>query len=281
MLSSGKLLWMGRVPVNKKMRTAYCFIFFLVLVFPVWSYIDPATGSMLFSAITGIVVSSYFFLKQIVMRLKFFSPKTRGKEEKRSIVLHSEGRQYWNVFKPLVDEFAARGESCSYYSADPEDPGLKYDSPVVETRFIGIGNKSWMRMNILEADVCVTTTPGLNVLQFRRSKKVKHYSHIFHATDNTAGYKLYSLDYFDSVLMNGDHQARIIRELEDLRGTRKKDLHIIGCTYLDVLAEKKKELSTHTHTHTPMTGISRFLFLPLGGETAFYPCTEWSFLNLW
>ncbi|PIE98937.1 MAG: CDP-glycerol--glycerophosphate glycerophosphotransferase [Treponema sp.] len=229
------------------MRKAYLFMFSFLIVSSSWAYVDPATGSMLFSAVTGIIISGYFFVKQIIMKLKFFSPVKSVKGKAHSIVLHSEGRQYWNVFKPLVDEFVKRGEACSYYSADPEDPGLKYESPLVETRFIGTGNKAWMHMNMLEADVCVTTTPGLDVLQFRRSKKVKHYSHIFHATDNTAGYKLYSLDYFDSVLMNGDHQAGIIRELEEVRGTRKKDLRIIGCTYLDVLSKEKAKLPLRTN----------------------------------
>ncbi|OQY35525.1 MAG: hypothetical protein B6241_01075 [Spirochaetaceae bacterium 4572_59] len=223
-------------------KKLFVFLFLILMTAPAYSYIDPATGSLLFSAMAGIVISAYFFVKQVIMKLKFFSPGAREKGSSYSIVLFSEGKQYWNVFKPLVEEFAAREESCSYFSADPDDPGLKYNSPFIETRFIGQGNKAYLHLNMLEADICVTTTPGLDVLQFKRSKRVKHYSHIFHATDNTATYRLYSLDFYDSVLMNGDHQAAIIRELEELRNTKEKDLRIVGCTYLDVLAERKKSL---------------------------------------
>ena len=223
-----------------KPRTLFLGIYSLLIVLPACAYIDPATGSLLFSAMAGVVVSSNFFVKQVIMKLKFFSPSGRKNAVKRSIVLHSEGKQYWNVFKPLVDEFAARGEKCSYFSADSDDPGLGYDSEYIETKFIGSGNKAFMQMNMLEADICVSTTPGLDVLQFRRSKKVKHYAHIFHSVDNSSTYRLYSLDFYDSVLMNGEHQTGVIRELEELRNTKVKELNTIGSTYLDVLAEKKR-----------------------------------------
>lgn len=218
-------------------------IFLFLISTPLFAYIDPATGSMLFSALIGILASSYFLLKQIIMKLKFFSPKEkRGKSSFNSIVLYSEGSQYWNVFKPLLDGLTEAGEECAYFSADENDPGLNYNSPGVSTEFIGTGNRAYMKLNMLEADICVTTTPGLDVLQFKRSKKVKHYSHIMHSLNNTSTYRLFGLDYYDSVLLNGPHQTGIIRELERSRGTEVKDIRIIGSTYLDVLAEKLPSL---------------------------------------
>ena len=90
-----------------KPKRLFLFVFVFFIILPAYSYIDPATGSLLFSAMAGIVISGYFFAKQVIMRLKFFSPQTRKRGSHRSIVLYSEGKQYWNVFKPLVDEFAA------------------------------------------------------------------------------------------------------------------------------------------------------------------------------
>ena len=217
-------------------------VFIFIIVFPVSAYIDPATGSMLFSALIGILASSYFLVKQLIMKLKFFSRSSGEKKDSHSIVLYSEGAQYWNVFKPLLDGLIARGENCAYLTADEKDPGLKYESALVETKFIGSGNKAYMRLNMLEADVCVTTTPGLDVLQFKRSKRVKHYSHILHSLNNTSTYRLFGLDYYDSVLLNGPHQIGIIRELEDLRNTRVKKLSVVGSTYLDRLSEKVETL---------------------------------------
>ncbi len=251
-------------------RLLYLFLFLIVSVGQVYSYIDPATGSMLFSAIFGIIVSGYFFIQQVVLKLKFFAPGAREKVDFHSIVIFSEGKQYWNVFKPLIDQFHNLGEECSYLSADPDDPGLQYDSPYIHTRYLGQGNRVFMKLNMLKADICVTTTPGLDILQFKRSKGVKHYAHICHATDNTSTYRLYSLDFYDSVLLNGPHQVGVIRELEELRNTVKKELPIVGCTYLDVLAEKKSDLpervdSEYTILISPSWGPNG-LFMKYGLE---------------
>ena len=228
--------------MNKILLT-HLIIFLFLVTSPVSAYIDPATGSMLFSALIGILASSYFLLKQIFMKLKFVSRKEKSDgKDSHSIILYSEGAQYWNVFKPLLEGLVEAGEPSAYYTADKNDPGLQYESPLVETRFIGEGNRAYMRLNMLEADICVTTTPGLDVLQFKRSKRVKHYAHILHHLNTTATYRLFGLDYYDSVLLNGPHQAGVIRELERKRNTRIKDLLIVGSTYLDVLSEKKAAL---------------------------------------
>jgi CDP-glycerol glycerophosphotransferase (TagB/SpsB family) len=58
--------------------------------------------------------------------------------------------------------------------------------------------------------------------------------------NDSATYRLFSLDYFDSVLLTGDYQADDIRFLETLRHTKRKELVTAGCTYLDVYAEKMK-----------------------------------------
>jgi hypothetical protein len=86
------------------------------------------------------------------------------------------------------------------------------------------------------------TTPGLDVYQLKRSKSVKHYSHVLHATGDATLYRLFGIDYFDSVLLTGDFQKNDIRFLEKLRGMPEKQLITVGCTYLDVYAQKIKEI---------------------------------------
>jgi hypothetical protein len=87
------------------------------------------------------------------------------------------------------------------------------------------------------------TTPGLDVYQLKRSKSVGHYAHILHAPSDAAMYRLFGLDYFDSVLLTGDYQAKDIRILERQRGLPEKKLVTVGCTYLDEYAGKIKQLS--------------------------------------
>jgi CDP-glycerol glycerophosphotransferase (TagB/SpsB family) len=88
------------------------------------------------------------------------------------------------------------------------------------------------------------TTPGLQVYQLKRSRLVKHYSHILHAPSDATMYRMFGIDYFDSILLTGAYQAADIRKLEELRDLPEKQLVTVGCTYLDVYAEKiKREAS--------------------------------------
>jgi CDP-glycerol glycerophosphotransferase (TagB/SpsB family) len=92
------------------------------------------------------------------------------------------------------------------------------------------------------------TTPGLDVYQLKRSKGVKHYSHVLHAPSDASLYRLFGLDYFDSVLLTGDYQAKDIRTLERQRAVKAKELVTVGCAYLDVYAEKMRALATENNT---------------------------------
>jgi CDP-glycerol glycerophosphotransferase (TagB/SpsB family) len=71
---------------------------------------------------------------------------------------------------------------------------------------------------------------------------VKHYAHVLHMPSDATMYRLFGIDYFDSVLLTGDYQANDIRTLEKLRGLPEKQLPTVGCTYLDVYAEKMKQI---------------------------------------
>jgi hypothetical protein len=161
-------------------------------------------------------------------------PRDAGRE----LVFYSEGKQYWHTFKPVIEALHRREKRALYLSSDPDDPGLAFDSPFISARCIGQGNRAFASLNLLEADLCVMTTPGLDVLQIHRSPGVKHYSHLVHSLTDMAVYKLYSFDYFDSILCAGPHQMRSLRHLEELRDTPRKALLETGCLYMDVLAEQ-------------------------------------------
>lgn len=223
--------------------TMYVFFFILVQVIPLHAYIDPGTGSMLFSFITGIAVTLFFLLKNLLIRLKGFSfHKDKNADTgKKELVIYSEGKQYWPVFESILKELADRGISFSYYSSGQDDPGLGFTAPGCTTRFIGKGNAAWRVLNFLEADTVLCTTPGLDVLQFKRSPGAGRYIHLLHAVTDATLYRLFGLDYFDAVLLTGPYQETQLRELEARRGTPKKELPVCGCTYLDRLARKAYE----------------------------------------
>ncbi len=203
-------------------------------------YIDPGTGSMLFSIVIGLVTMLYFVGKAAFIKLKFVlsGGKAVSNVDRYPFVIYSEGERYWDVFKPVVEEFERRKIPVVFYTSSEKDPVFSEDFTYVRPEFIGEGNKAFTRLNFLEADVCLMTTPGLDVYQLKRSRGVRHYSHILHSPGDATTYRLFGLDYFDSVLLTGEYQKEHLRLLERKRGIPLKDLEVVGCPYLDVLQER-------------------------------------------
>jgi hypothetical protein len=230
------------------------------------AYIDPGTGSMLFTIVIGFAAAAYFVVKQAWIRVKTLfagrgaAPPTKGKRER--IVIYSEGKRYWNVFLPIVEELERRGVQAAFLTSDKDDPAFERPNGPVRPQYIGAGNLAYARLNMLEADLCLTTTPGLDVYQWKRSKAVSHYSHILHSVDDATSYRLFGLDYFDSVLLTGEYQAAGIRELEGKRRLRAKELPVVGSTYLDVYARKLDSLPRRDG------GAATVLVSPSWGESA-------------
>lgn len=209
-------------------------------------YIDPGTGSMLFSVIIGLVASLYFLAKALWIKIKFFFTGRGGKSlnaDRKKFVIYSEGPQYSNVFSPILEEFERRKIDVDYLTSSESDPAFARGYSNVHPQYIGDGNKAYARLNFLEADVCLMTTPGLDVYQLKRSKAVKHYAHVLHSVDDATSYRLFGLDYFDSVLLSGEYQRSAIRQLEALRGLKEKELPVVGCPYLDVLSARKDRIA--------------------------------------
>ncbi len=207
-------------------------------------YIDPGTGSMLFAALIGIFSTLLFFFQKFWIKLKFLLSggriKDKSNEEKLPYVIYSEGKSYWKVFEPVCCEFEKRKIECTYFTSDENDPALQQGYEYVHCSYIGEGNKGFARLNLLNARVLLATTPGLDVYQWKRSKKVDKYVHIFHSLDEGTAYRMFGLDFYDSVLLVGDFQERYIRKLEELRGIPAKDLKVVGCTYMDELLARRE-----------------------------------------
>lgn len=208
---------------------------------------------MLFSVLIGACATLFFFAKALFIKLKVFFSGGRAKEIDKSYkpyVIYCEDKRYWTVFKPIVEEFEKRKIELNYYSSDKRDPVFSEKLKFTKPEYIGEGNAAYAKLNMISAGIVVMSTPSLDVYQMKRSKNVKHYSHIFHSTSDATMYRLFALDFFDSVLMTGDYQAKNIRYLEKLRNIPEKDLVTIGCTYLDVMNEKLKSLPPRDESKT-------------------------------
>ena len=220
-------------------------ILFLIIQNNLFCYIDPGTGSLLFSALFGIIGTLFFLSKALIIKLKTFSfSKNKSAEtevsKKSKIIIYGEDKRYYNVFKPIIEELINLEIPIIYYSSSEDDPIFEIKNDLLYSEFIGTGNKAYAKLNFIETDICLMTTPNLDVFQLKRSKGVKKYIHITHSSAETSTYCLYSLDFFDAVFLNGEHQIRDIRELERKRNTIVKDLYVVGNPYLDELAKRKE-----------------------------------------
>ena len=236
-------------------------------------YIDPGTGSMLFSILIGVIGAGYYFLRSLFIKMKYSVKKDKEIEKESSglkYAIFSDSKRYWNVFEPICDEFEKRGEPLTYMTASEDDPALKKNYEHVDCLFIGEGNKAFARLNMLKADILLATTPGLDVYQWKRSRDVKYYVHIPHAMGDIVIYRMFGIDYFDAVLLNGEYQIGQVRKIEELRNLPPKELLLVGQPYMDTLkarvekAEKPKN-DTTTVLLAPSWGKSG-IFSRYGGE---------------
>jgi len=223
-------------------------------------YIDPGTGSALFSILIGAAATVYFLGRALILKLKVFFSGGKAAStasDEYPYVIYNEGKQYWNVFKPILEKFENRKVALLYLTSAQDDPVFDTSWNFVKAEYIGEGNRAFARLNMLRAGICLMTTPGLDVYQLKRSKMVKHYSHILHAPVDATIYRLFSFDYFDSVLLTGDYQAEDIRILERQRNIREKKLITVGCSYLDIYADKIKNIPTEeNHPFTVLVSPS-------------------------
>ena len=207
-------------------------------------YIDPASTSALLYIIIAIGATLAFTLKGFFYRIINF---VKGKGFKNNydlkgydILFYSEGKQYWNVFLPVIQALEKKNVQCGYLTSDEDDPGLSYESSLMKAKYIGNLTMTSVYLNKLEAKFVGMTTPQLDVMMIRRSKKVDHYGHIVHAPIDIFSYRKFAFDYFDSVFCSGYHQIEGIQKLEEKRGTHKKILLKSGLTYYDVMVEHIK-----------------------------------------
>ena len=141
-------------------------------------YIDPGTGGMLFTVLFGIFGVAIFGFRALLMKLKFSMGSDKNAKinnEKLPIVIFSDHKRYWNVFKPIADELEARKQKAVYLTCSEDDPALKAKYEYITAEFIGEGNKAFSKLNLLNASVVLSTTPSLDVFQWKRSKNVDCY----------------------------------------------------------------------------------------------------------
>ena len=75
-------------------------------------YIDPGTGSMLFTILIGVLGAAIYALRNAFMKIRFYfsgGKKEKGSDTNIPIAIFTDSKRYWNVFEPICDELEKRG----------------------------------------------------------------------------------------------------------------------------------------------------------------------------
>jgi len=236
-------------------------------------YIDPGTGSMLFAILIGIIGALKYVVRLGMVKLRFIlsgGKKVEMNSGRIPYVIFSDNKRYWNVFEPICREFDRRGIDIVYMTASPDDPALECPYEHVKGKFIGNNNKAFAKLNFLNATIVLSTTPGLDIFQWKRSKDVQCYVHILHAASEVTLYRMFGIDYYDSMLLSSQHQLEDVRKLEQLRQLPEKEIYIVGLPYMDEMVQRLKNSGpVESHDRTvllaPSWGASA-IFSKFGGD---------------
>ena len=229
----------------------------------------------IFASFIYFIKNLFYKIKEILLSgvpyrpnaLKISTATLDSHSNFNSIVFYCEGARYYGSFKPILDTLDSLNHPYTYLTSDESDPALKRESNHCSIKeFIGIGNKAYTRLNMLKANICIMTTPSLQVLQIKRSRGVKHYCHITHSLLPMT-YRAFALDYFDSVLVANAIQRDFVRDIEKAHNVKEKYIAVVGSTYLDELAilcesikEKAHKKDEPTILVSPSWGKESLLF---------------------
>ena len=199
---------------------------------------------MLFTLLFGLFSVLVFSFRTLFMRMKFSSGSGKNSQHNarnNPLVIYAESKRYWNIFKPLLDEFEKREQKITYLTGSKDDPVFKADYKYITPDFLGEGNKVFSKLNLLSAAVVLTTTPSLDVFQWKRSKNVDCYIYISHNPNDITMYRMFGIDHYDALILSGEYQEEQARQLEKLRNYKPKDIELCGLPFMD---EMKKRLDS-------------------------------------
>ena len=69
-------------------------------------YIDPGTGSMLFTILIGVLGAAFYSLRMLWIKLRFKlgSGKVEADLKGFPFVIFADDKRYWSIFEPICRE---------------------------------------------------------------------------------------------------------------------------------------------------------------------------------
>ena len=77
-------------------------------------YIDPGTGSMLFTILIGLIGAGFYSARMLIIKLRFrlSGGKAELGNKKIPFAIFADDKRYWNIFEPICRE-CRQGAVCS------------------------------------------------------------------------------------------------------------------------------------------------------------------------
>ena len=220
---------------------------------------------MLFTIVISAISAVVYLIRILIIKAKNMAGIKSANErnaKKIPIVIFSDNKRYWSTFRPICEELEKRGQNAVYMTASPDDPALETKFEHIKCEFIGEGNKAFAKMNMLNAGIVLSTTPSLDVFQWKRSKTVDYYVHVVHTSGDITLYRLYGVDYYDALLLSGEFQEKQVRELERQRNLPAKEIRMMGIPYLDTMLKHAQNYAR------PVTDTTTVLLSPTWGSNS-------------
>ena len=129
----------------------------------------------------SLSVRSYFAVRGLYYRLLGGIFSIRHRHQRCSIAIHCEDARYENTFLPIMRHLVARGLKPTFFTMYERDGSFEALPMGVLHHVISPGMVGYAYLNNVDATLLVTTTPQLDVMTFRRSRRVQHYVLVQHA----------------------------------------------------------------------------------------------------
>ena len=152
------------------------------------------------------------------------------------LVIYAEGKGYYKYFKGIVEYILNNSNIVVHYiTSDLNDTILDDNNPKVKAYYIATNQLIPLFMK-LECDIVLTTTPDLQNFYLKRSivRKDIEYIYTMHGVGSpNLCLKTGALDYFDTIFAVGPSIVRDVREIEELRKSKIKNVLECGYPLLD------------------------------------------------
>ncbi len=165
--------------------------------------------------------------------------------QKMNLMFYSEQSGFYKYFENIINALLEKTDEPIYYiTSDPNDKIFECGIDQIKPYYIS-GNQLIALMMKLECKMVVMTTPDLEKYHIKRSKMKRDIEYVYTdhgCTSINLTYRTGAFDYFDTIFAVSKHQGVEVRQIEQLRNTKKKRIVKVGYGLIDNLIESYNSL---------------------------------------